>query len=426
MNPVEIIVAKRERRALTNEQIEAMVDGYHKGTIPDYQMAAFAMAILFAGMEAHEIIALTNAMKDSGRVMQWNANGRPKVDKHSTGGIGDKISIPLAPLLACVGCDVPMISGRGLGATGGTLDKLESIPGFRTNLPMEEAQRIVNKIGCVITGASTELAPADQKLYALRDVTGTVPSVPLISASILSKKLCEGLVGLVLDVKCGSGAFMKTRSAAQDLARTLVSVGNMSGVKTSALITDMNRPLGKLIGNLIEVEESLAILKNQGPNDVRELTLQLAIETMRLVLGSSEEDARNQLENSLASGTAMERFERMVAAQSGKLELMGSREVKSVLCSDSAGYVQGFDCEKIGWAVIDLGGGRRKLNDPINHCVGVEVLIDVGDSVEVGQPLFYIYTNQQASPHCRDLLQTSVHLCEAPPLVGSLILERIP
>ena len=264
MNVAEIITDKRDGKELSAEQLNALVQGYAKDEVPDYQMSAFAMAVYFQGMTHEEVVAFTTAMLDSGDRMSWSRN-KKRVDKHSTGGIGDKVSIPLTPILACCDLDVPMVSGRGLGTTGGTLDKLESIPGFRCEMSMDEFRSVVNSCGCAIVSASKNLAPADQKLYALRDVTGTVPSIPLITASILSKKMAEGLDALVLDVKWGSGAFMKTLEQAQELARSLVQTANGMGVKTTALITDMNQPLGRMIGNALEVDEAIAVLKGEGP-----------------------------------------------------------------------------------------------------------------------------------------------------------------
>ena len=261
MNLTRIIADKRDGNRIPDEDLTKLVKGYAVGEVPEHQMAAFAMAVYFQGMQPDETVTLTREMRDSGKVMRWPGLDKPIVDKHSTGGIGDKISIPLAPMLAACGLAVPMISGRGLGATGGTLDKLESIHGFRTDLSIEETQKVVSEVGCVITGATEQIAPADRKLYALRDITATVPSVPLITASILSKKLAEGLDSLVLDVKWGSGSFMKTIEQANALAESLVSVASQLGVKTTALITDMNQPLGR-IGNAVEIAESIEILKN--------------------------------------------------------------------------------------------------------------------------------------------------------------------
>src|SRR4051812_43079517 len=298
--PALIIARKRDGAALGSAEISSFIAGYSRGEIPDYQMAALAMAIYLRGMTTEETAALTDAMLASGQRMQWNSGGKPKVDKHSTGGIGDKTSLILAPLLACCGLAVPMISGRGLGATGGTLDKLEAIPGFRTDLSLEGIQEITERVGCVITGATAEIAPADKKLYALRDVTATVPSIPLITASIMSKKLAESLDALVLDVKFGTGAFMKSLESARILARSLVDTGKRMGVKTSALLTDMNQPLGRMAGNLVEVHESIATLEGRGPPDLWDCTRELAAELLLLTgQARGREEAFRMLENEI-------------------------------------------------------------------------------------------------------------------------------
>src|SRR3954463_15089278 len=282
MNPVNIISKKRDGSELSADEIGSLISGYVRGDVPDYQMSAWAMAVYLRGMTVAETAALTEHMLYSGVTFKWPAEEAPKVDKHSTGGIGDKVSLPLAPLLACCGLAVPMISGRGLGATGGTLDKLESIPGFRTDLSLAEIAVITERVGCVITGASAEIAPADKKLYALRDVTATVPSIPLITASIMSKKLAESLDALVLDVKFGSGAFMKSLDDARALARSLVDTGKRMGVKTTALLTDMNQPLGRMAGNANEVNEAVATLQGRGPDDLWQCTRELGAELLVL------------------------------------------------------------------------------------------------------------------------------------------------
>src|SRR6266478_5475973 len=282
MNVVSLISKKRDGGELTEDEIGSLIAGYVRGDVPDYQMASWAMAVYLRGMTVAEIAALTEHMLHSGVTFEWPAGESPKVDKHSTGGIGDKVSLPLAPLLACCDLHVPMISGRGLGATGGTLDKLEAIPGFRTNLSLAEIAEIIERVGCVITGASAEIAPADKRLYALRDGTATVPSIPLITASIMSKKLAESLDALVLDVKFGSGAFMKSLDDARALARSLVDTGKRMGVKTTALLTDMNQPLGRMAGNANEVNESVDCLMGKGPADLMEVTLELGAELLVL------------------------------------------------------------------------------------------------------------------------------------------------
>ncbi len=431
MNPIELITAKRDGNTLSQSQIDSLIQQYANGRVPDYQMAAFAMAVFFQGMTSDETTSLTHSMLNSGVTMEWSDNGRPKVDKHSTGGVGDKISIPLAPVLACAGLDVPMISGRGLGATGGTLDKLESIPNFRTDLSIRETQSIVEEVGCVITGASHEIAPADRKFYALRDVTGTIPSIPLITASILSKKLAEGLTSLVLDVKCGSGAFMKSLDTAKLLAESLVRVANQAGVKASALITNMNQPLGRMIGNSIEIDESLAILRDEGPGDVRELVLELATELLVLSNGEDRCTAHNRIESIIASGAAMERFEKMVALQGGRLSELVQREKPRQLVSSQDGFVTGFNSEKIGLAIIELGGGRKQIGDSIKHSIGVEVLIRHADKVEKGQPLYNVFSDDAVfsedalAPHVHALLQEAIEIEPHKVDPPGLIIDRI-
>ncbi|MFN9720543.1 MAG: thymidine phosphorylase, partial [Planctomycetota bacterium] len=318
MVPAALIASKRDHNELTDEEISFFIQGFTNDKIPSYQMSAMAMAIYLNGMTPREVATLTNEMLNSGTRLQWPADKVPRVDKHSTGGIGDKTSIILAPLLAACGLQNPMLSGRGLGATGGTLDKLESIPGFRTDLSLDEMTRQTLEVGCVITGASKELAPADQKLYALRDVTATVPSIPLITGSIMSKKLAESLDALVLDVKFGSGAFMKSRDRAAQLARSLVETGTRMGVRMVALLTDMNQPLGRMCGNAVEVLESLDILRGHGPHDARSLTIELGAELLVATgVESTLMQARSRCQLLLESGAAYEKYDQMVRAQGG-------------------------------------------------------------------------------------------------------------
>jgi pyrimidine-nucleoside phosphorylase len=340
MNPVWIIQKKRDREQLSDAEIAAFIDGYARGAIPDYQMSALAMAIYLNGMTADETASLTDHMLASGARFEWPDDGVPRVDKHSTGGIGDKTSLLLAPMLACCGLEVPMISGRGLGATGGTLDKLEAIPGFRTNLTMDEVRSVVAKTGCVITGATADLVPADRKLYALRDVTATVPSIPLITASIMSKKLAEGLDALVLDVKFGTGAFMKTESDARALAQSLVATGKRMGVATTALLTDMNQPLGRMAGNAVEVNESIAALQGNGPADLMECTLALGADVLVSAKHTANgAEAIQKLQQTIDSGEAMEQFAEMVAAQDGDLNAPRPVAPASELNSSRSGYL---------------------------------------------------------------------------------------
>lgn len=402
--PTQLIARKRDGKELRDEEINDLIQKYISGDVPDYQMSAFAMAVYFQGMSHAETIALTKALLQSGEQIQWTSQptDRPKVDKHSTGGIGDKVSLILAPLLACFDLHVPMISGRGLGTTGGTLDKLEAIPGFRTDLSIDELKRITTQVGCVITGASADLAPADRKLYALRDVTGTVASQPLIVSSILSKKLAENLDSLVLDVKMGSGSFMTTLDDAERLARALVDVSSGMGVKTTALVTDMNQPLGRMVGNAVEVKEAIDILSQQGSgtDDVLELAVRLGAEILIAEgVAENKKQAHSALIDALRDGRAFEKFEQMVAAQGGSFDSQSTLKIapSTELLADKAGEIASIDGEAIGNFVIYLGGGRQKVTDVIDHSVGVEVLVRVGDRVEKDQPIARVFSQDETN-----------------------------
>ncbi len=425
MNPVWIIAKKRDGEELAPDEIGAFIGGYVRGDVADYQMAALAMAIYLRGMTTAETAALTDHMLASGARFTWPADG-VRVDKHSTGGIGDKTSLPLAPMLACCGLQVPMISGRGLGATGGTLDKLEAIPGFRTDLSMDEVRATVARVGCVITGATADLVPADRKLYALRDVTATVPSIPLITASIMSKKLAEGLDALVLDVKWGSGAFMKTADQARELARSLVATGQRMGVATTALVTDMNQPLGRMAGNAVETEESTAALEGRGPADLMEVTLALGAELLvSTKRAQSADGARTMLQDTIKSGGAREKFAEMVHAQGGDLDAPRPIAPANELSAASSGFVAAIDAEKLGQAVIAMGGGRQKLGDRLDHSTGIEMLVRLGDRVDAGQPLVRIFAKSDVAQQVRPMLAAAIQLADAAPSVGPLIVERI-
>ncbi len=391
MNPVEIIRKKRDGEELDPEEIRWMIAEFTVGRLADYQMSALAMAVFFQGMTPVETAALTDAMTTSGSLIAWG-DGSPVVDKHSTGGVGDKISLVLAPLLAACGLRVPMISGRGLGATGGTLDKLEAIPGFRTDLSLSELQAQVESIGCVITGASDEIAPADRRLYALRDVTATVSSIPLITASIMSKKLAEGLDQLVLDVKFGVGAFMKTELRAVELARSLVRTGTRNGVQTTAVITDMNQPVGRMVGNAVEVDEAVRVLQGEVIDDVSELLFALGIPILQNSgIAATFDDAYRCLERKISEGSAFEKFAEMVRCQGGDLQqLPGRRHSRDVLIPQH-GFVGEMDAQVIGQAIIDMGGGRRTMLDKIDPRPGIEVLVRIGDPVDMGQPWARLY-----------------------------------
>ncbi len=416
MIPAVVIANKRDRRPLSSEEIKFMIDGYALGSIPDYQMSALAMAIYLNGMSEREISDLTGCMIDSGSKLR-KAGTLPRVDKHSTGGLGDKTSLILAPLLACCDLHVPMISGRGLGITGGTLDKLEAIPGFRTDLSESEIYDQLIEVGCVITGATDTLVPADKKLYGLRDVTATVPSIPLITASIMSKKIAETLDALVLDVKFGSGAFLPTQLLAEQLATSLIRVGKDAGVFTSALITDMTQPLGEMVGNACEVDESIAVLQGGGAVDVRELTIELAA---RLLLNTQREnnldEARLRLGRLLDSGAAMDRFERMVHSQGGSLTVPRGLGRSQPYFAKSTGFLQSIDGQLLGQAIIAMGGGRMVAGAAIDFSVGIQMRCKIGASLSTGQPILDILCeNDLKSQMALRLVDQAIVISDAPP-----------
>jgi len=402
MFPQWIIEKKRDGAELTAAEIDFFMRGYVAGTIRDYQMAALAMAIAIRGMTLEETCCLTKSMIASGIVLDTSSIHQPKIDKHSSGGIGDKISLVLAPLVASCGVAVPMIAGRGLGITGGTLDKLEAIPGYRTNLNEEEFLRVVAECGCSITGASERIAPADRKLYALRDVTGAVPSIPLIVASILSKKVAAGLDGIVFDVKWGKGAFMKTKRNARNLAKTLVEVSRHSDLRSCAFITDMNQPLGRAVGNALEVIEAVETLQGKGPADVVELTLALGAKMLLMAgIDADIDAARNRLMSKISSGEAFGSFKKMVRLQGGDSNCLDQPDelvhakVKVPMEAEAPGYVQEVNAELLGKALIALGAGRSKLEDKIDHSVGIMGLRKIGDRVGRGESLALIYANSE-------------------------------
>ena len=402
--PQWIVERKRDGAALAEADIREWIARYADGRLPDYQMAALAMAIYFRGMSPEETLALTDAMMRSGDTLSWDDLSRPTADKHSTGGIGDKLSIPLAPLVASCGVAVPMISGRGLGITGGTLDKLESIPGYDTHLDNARFRAVVDAVGCSIIGQTDRLAPADRKLYALRDVTGTVPSIPLITASILSKKLAEGAATLVFDVKCGAGAFMKTPADARALADSLLAVARGAGRHAEALVTAMDQPVGETAGNALEIAESVDLLRGAGPADALELALRLAVPMLTLSgVSPDEASARALLEKRLASGAALENFAQMVAAQGGDARVAESPEtvlpqapVLLDVAAPRAGHLARVDADGIGRAVLLLGGGRRAVTDAIDPAVGVSRLRKVGERIEKGEPLATLHARTRA------------------------------
>jgi len=385
---VELIIKKRERGELSTEEIRWLVEGYTKGSVADEQMSAMAMAILLNGMDRREIKDLTMAMIDSGERLDFQGLSAPTADKHSTGGVGDKITLPLAPLVASYGVAVPQLSGRGLGHTGGTLDKLEAIPGWQASLSNTELYSQLAQVGAVICAAGAGLAPADRKLYSLRDVTGTVEAIPLIASSIMSKKIAEGTSALVLDVKVGSGAFMKTLDRATELARTLVQLGQDAGVRTSALLTDMSTPLGLKIGNSLEVEESVKVLQGGGPADVVELTVELAREMLRLV-GIDADPAEN-----LRNGKAYDKWRQMISAQGGNPDaaLPKAKHTHQIVAAES-GVLSKFDALALGVASWRLGAGRERKEDAVQFGAGIELHAQLGSSVTKGQALMTLHTD---------------------------------
>jgi pyrimidine-nucleoside phosphorylase len=395
---VPLIERKRDGGRLTPEEWSAVVAEYTAGRIPDYQIAALLMASYLKGLERTELAALTDAMLASGQRLNFDGWATPRIDKHSTGGVGDKVSLVLAPLVAACGVAVPMMSGRGLGHTGGTLDKLESIPGFRTNLSLAEAKAQVQKLGCVMIGQTKEIAPADGRLYALRDVTATVESIPLIAASIMSKKLAEGLTGLVLDVKRGSGAFLPKVEQGLELARTMIALGEDRGCPTVALLTAMDRPLGRACGNVLETEEAILALRGEGPPDLLEVTYALGVE-MLLAAGveTNTKKARKKLETAIDSGLAAEKFEQIIEAQGGNPKAVEDPSVLpqalavEVYAASRTGVVQRVEPRTIGRAIIALGGGRRTVDDPVDPTVGFVITVKPGDKVLEGEPIASVF-----------------------------------
>ena len=387
---VDLIIAKREKQELSTEAIDWLIENYTAGVVADEQMSAMAMAILLNGMNGREIKDLTMAMIASGERLNFESLGVPTTDKHSTGGVGDKITLPLAPLVAVFGVAVPQLSGRGLGHTGGTLDKLESIPGWRANLSNQEMTKQLAEVGAVICAAGSGLAPADKKLYALRDVTGTVEAIPLIASSVMSKKIAEGTGSLVLDVKVGSGAFMKDFARARQLAEVLVQLGKDAGVNTSALLTDMSTPLGLKVGNALEVEESVDVLAGGGPSDVIEITVALATEMLNLA-GVKDVDVAAALKD----GRAMDKWRAMISAQGGDpdAKLPVAKETQTVV-AESDGVISELDALAVGLASWRLGAGRARKEDPVQFGAGVTLHAQLGDTVKKGAPLYTLHTDE--------------------------------
>lgn len=430
---IDVIRKKRDGIELSLSDIEGLVSAYTNGEIPDYQVSAWLMAVVLKGMTGAETAALTDAMLHSGGVLDLSSLPFKKVDKHSTGGVGDKTSLVLAPLVAAAGVAVPMISGRGLGHTGGTLDKLEAIPGFKVNLSVAEFRRVLDACGCAMIGQTAEIAPADRKLYALRDVTGTVESPYLICASIMSKKLAEGIDALVLDVKTGSGAFMKSEKDAAYLAELMVETGERMGKQVIALITDMDQPLGNMIGNALEVVEVIDVLRGGGPEDLRELCLETA--GWMLYLGgvvANVAEGKKRSAQLITSGAALEKFRQMVEMQGGDPRIledvtrlpqaMHTKEVPSA----KAGYLSSIQCEQIGTASVVLGGGRERKEDSVDPSVGIVLHKKVGDRVDEGEAIATIhYAIEEKAVRARQLIEASCEISNEAPLIKRPLIHRV-
>ena len=433
MRAVDLIRKKRDSGELSREEINFLVSGYTRGDIPDYQMAAWLMAVWIRGMNRSELAALTEVMLHSGEVLNHSEIPGKKVDKHSTGGIGDKTSLILAPVVAAGGLTVPMISGRGLGHTGGTLDKLEAIPGFNVNLSLGEFRRVLRQCGMGLIGQTAEIAPADKKIYALRDVTSTVENIGLICASIMSKKLAEGIDALVLDVKTGSGAFMKKEEDSIRLAEVMVETGQRMGKKVVALITGMDQTLGRMAGHSNEVAESIEILRGRGPTDLRDLSLDLS--AWMFYLGErtkTVEEGRRLAETMIASGQALEKFRQGIRLQGGDERVIDEPERLPIaylnfhVTSSASGFITGTNCEGFGIALAMLGGGREKKEDKIDHGVGLEFHKRIGDRVEIGEPLATIHYNSDAKlAEAKALVASSYFIGEKAPQEKPPLVRRI-
>jgi pyrimidine-nucleoside phosphorylase len=433
MRAVDLIRKKRDSGEHSRDEIDFLVTGYTRGDIPDYQMAAWLMAVWLRGMSRSELAALTETMLYSGEVLNFTDLPGKKVDKHSTGGVGDKTSLILAPIVAAAGLTVPMISGRGLGHTGGTLDKLEAIPGFNVNLSLDQFRRVLQECGMGLIGQTKEIAPADKKIYALRDVTSTVENIGLICASIMSKKLAEGIDALVLDVKVGSGAFMKREEEAASLAEVMVETGKRMGKKVVALITDMDQPLGRAAGHANEVAECIEVLSGSGPADLRELSLQLA--AWMLFLGErtrSVEEGRTLAEMMIASGQAKQKFKQGIRLQGGDDRIVDEphrlpkARFHMDVPSQASGYISGTNCEQFGVALAILGGGREKKEDAIDHAVGLQFHKRIGDRVEKGEPLATIRYNADARlAEAKALIAENYFVAQEPPKEKRPLIRRI-
>jgi pyrimidine-nucleoside phosphorylase len=433
MRAVDIIRKKRDGQGLSHAEIEAFVAGATSGDWPAYQVAALLMAVVLRGMSDDETSWLTGAMVRSGVRLDLSDVPGPKVDKHSTGGVGDKTSLILAPLAAACGAVVPMMSGRGLGHSGGTLDKLEAIPGFRVGLSLDQFRTALRQVGCALIGQTREVAPADKVLYALRDVTATVESIPLITGSILSKKIAEGIGALVMDVKCGRGAFMKTRDDARRLARSIVTIGNAQGVRTEALLTAMDVPLGRAVGNTLEVIECLETLKGRGPKDLETLSVELAARMLLLGgVAASPADAEQRIRQALASGQGIEKLRAIIAQQGGDPHVVDdyrrlpTAPERTVVAAERSGYVVDLHAEIIGRGAMVLGAGRERAEDSVDHAVGVRILAHRGEQVRAGAGILEVHYRDAARlAAALPLLQGSCAIGDSPPPEQPLILERI-
>ncbi len=434
MLPQEVIAAKRDGQALSREQIDFFISGVSDGSVSGEQAAAFAMAVYFQKMGLNERVALTEAMRDSGDVLSWGLPG-PVLDKHSTGGVGDNVSLMLAPALAVCGAYVPMISGRGLGHTGGTLDKFDAIPGYQTQPDIETLKRVTREVGCAIIGQTGDVAPADKRLYGIRDVTATVESVDLITASILSKKLAAGLEGLVLDVKCGSGAFMDSLPRARELAESLVRVANDAGCRTTALITDMNEPLAQAAGNALEMQNAVDFLTGKEiDNRLWDVTVALGAELLANAgLAKTPDNGAEMMLDALQSGKAAERFGQMVNALGGPTDFVEKAEgylekapLVAEIYAENSGFVQAIETKGVGMAVVALGGGRTRSSDPIDYAVGLDWLAGIGQQVDAEQPIARVHARtEEALAEAKSRVLAAYAIGEAVPEEAPLIIERI-
>jgi pyrimidine-nucleoside phosphorylase len=433
MRAIDVIVKKRDGGSLSPDEIAFFVDGVTRNTIPDYQVSAWLMAVLLRGMAPEETASLTTAMVDSGVRVDLSEIPGPKVDKHSTGGVGDKTSLILAPLAAACGVTVPMMSGRGLGHTGGTLDKLEAIPGFRVNLSLAEMKAALRHTGVAMLGQTAQIAPADKKLYAMRDVTGTVESIPLISASIMSKKIAEGIDALVLDVKTGTGAFMKTPEASRRLAESLVSIGKAAGVKTEAIIIAMDTPLGRAVGNALEVVECIEVLKGGGPSDLVDVSVELTARMLVLARIAPDRDAaKARVRAAITSGEGLDRFRRVVEHQGGDprvvddVSKLPAAPERHVVRADRAGFVTRLEAGLVGRASVCLGAGRDRVDDRIDPAVGIMVLAKPGDRVDRGDGLLELhYGESTRRDSALTLLSESITISDAPGPSAPLVVDEV-